>query len=276
MGLGAVTGDSCLHFSVLGAFRVDRDGREVDLGPRLRRMLLAILVVDAGRVVPVDRLIDLLWREEPPATAIASVQVYISQLRRVLEPGRPARAPARVLVTQDPGYVLRVADDQVDALRFRALARHAHNDLAAGQPAAAAACLEDALALWRGDPLPEFAGEPWAVAAVARLVEAHDLASEDRVDAWLALGEHAQAAAELEAMVQARPLRERRWAQLITATYRCGRQADALRAYRQCRAVLAGELGLEPGPGGGPREGPVNAPNPAQGRHPHPPPRARG
>jgi DNA-binding SARP family transcriptional activator len=243
-----MTGDSCLHFSVLGAFRVERDGQEVDLGPRLQRMLLAILVVDAGRVVPVDRLIDLLWREEPPATAIASVQVYISQLRRVLEPGRSARAPARVLVTQDPGYVLRVADDQVDALRFRALARQAHNDLAVGPPAVAAACLEDALALWRGDPLPEFAGEPWTVAAVARLVEAHDLATEDRIDAWLALGEHAQAAAELEAMVAARPLRERRWAQLIIATYRCGRQADALRAYQRCRAVLAEELGLEPGP----------------------------
>jgi DNA-binding SARP family transcriptional activator/tetratricopeptide (TPR) repeat protein len=247
VGLGTVTGESCLHFSVLGTFRVDRDGQEVDLGPRLQRALLAILVVDAGRVVPVDRLIDLLWREEPPATAIASVQVYVSQLRRVLEPGRLARAPARVLVTQDPGYVLRVADDQVDALRFRALARQAHDDLASGRPAAAAVGLEDALALWRGDPLPEFAGEPWAVAAVARLVEAHDLASEDRIDAWLALGEHAQAAAELEAMVQARPLRERRWAQLITATYRCGRQADALGAYRQCRAMLAGELGLEPG-----------------------------
>jgi DNA-binding SARP family transcriptional activator len=268
VGLGAVTGDSCLHFSVLGAFRVDRDGREIDLGPRLQRMLLAILVVDAGRVVPVDRLIDLLWREEPPATAIASVQVYISQLRRVLEPGRPARAPARVLVTQDPGYVLRVADDQVDALRFRALARQAHDSLAAGHPAAAAADLEDALALWRGDPLPEFAGEPWAVAAVARLVEAHDLASEDRIDAWLALGEHAQAAAELEAMVQARPLRERRWAQLITAAYRCGRQADALRAYRQCRAVLAGELGLEPGPGLRRLEAAVLAQDPSLDWHP--------
>jgi len=268
VGLGAVTGDSCLHFSVLGAFRVDRDGHEVDLGPRLQRTLLAILVVDAGRVVPVDRLIDLLWREEPPATAIASVQVYISQLRRVLEPGRPARAPARVLVTQDPGYVLRAGGDQVDALRFRALARQAHDDLAAGQLAAAAARLEAALALWRGDPLPEFVGEPWAVAAVARLVEAHDLAAEDRIDAWLALGEHAQAAAELEAMVQARPLRERRWAQLITATYRCGRQGDALRAYQQCRAVLAGELGLEPGPGLRRLEAAVLAQDPALDWHP--------
>ena len=219
-----------------------------DPGPRLQRALLAILVVDARHVVPVDRLIDLLWREEPPAAALASVQAYVSQLRRLLEPGRPARAPARVLVTQAPGYALHVEDDQVDALRFQALARQAHGDLVGGQPAASAAGLSEALALWRGDPLPEFAAEPWAVAAVARLIEAHDLAAEDRVEAWLALGGHAQAAAELEAMVAARPLRERRWGQLIIATYRCGRQADALRACQRCRTVLAAELGLEPGP----------------------------
>jgi DNA-binding SARP family transcriptional activator/DNA-binding CsgD family transcriptional regulator len=243
-----VTGDSRLHFAVLGAFGVKRDGQEVDLGPRLQRTLLAILVVEAGHVVPVDRLLDLLWRDEPPAAAIASVQAYVSQLRRVLEPSRAPRAPARVLVTQDPGYVLRVADSQVDAFRFQALARQAHDDLAAGQPVAAATRLEDAFALWQGDPLAEFAGESWAMPAVARLSEAHDLAAEDRIDAWLALGRHAEAAAELEAMVGARPLRERRWGQLIVATYRCGRQADGLRAYQRCRAVLAEELGLEPGP----------------------------
>src|SRR6516162_7483020 len=243
-----MTGDGRLHFAVLGSIRVDRDGQQVNLGPRLQRALLAILVLEAGHVVPVDWLIDLLWREEPPAAAIASVQAYISQLRRVLEPGRPARAPARVLATQDPGYVLRIADDQVDALRFQALARKAHNDLADGQPATAAAQLEDALALWHGDPLAEFADEPWAVPAAARFTEAHDLAAEDRIGAWLALGRHAEAVAELEAMVEARPLRERRWGQLIVAAYRCGRQADALRAYQRCRTVLADELGLEPGP----------------------------
>jgi DNA-binding SARP family transcriptional activator len=246
--MAEVTGDSRLHFAVLGAFRVERDGREVDLGPRLQRTLLAILVVEAGHVVPVDRLLDLLWRDEPPAAAIASVQAYISQLRRVLEPDRAPRAPARVLITQDPGYVLRVADGQVDALRFQALARQAHSDLAAGRPLAAATRLEEALALWQGDPLAEFAGESWAMSAVARLTEVHDLAAEERIDAWLAVGRHAEAAAELEAMVEARPLRERRWGQFMVATYRCGRQADALRAYQRCRTVLAEELGLEPGP----------------------------
>jgi DNA-binding SARP family transcriptional activator/tetratricopeptide (TPR) repeat protein len=242
-----MTGESRLRFSVLGSFRVDRDGVEIGLGPRLQRTLLAILVVDAGHAVPVDRLIDLLWREDPPAAALASVQAYVSQLRRVLEPGRPARTPARVLVTQDPGYMLRVQDDQVDALRFHELVRRGHDDLEEGRPSAAAAVLEEALALWRGDPLAEFAAEPWSVAAVARLTEAHDLAAEDRIDTWLALGRHVQAVAELEAMVEARPLRERRWGQLIVATLRSSQQADALRAYQRCRAVLVGELGLEPG-----------------------------
>jgi DNA-binding SARP family transcriptional activator len=247
-GVSETAAGGRLQFAVLGGFRVELDGREADLGPRLQRALLAILVLEAGHVVPVDRLIDLLWRDEPPAAAIASVQAYISQLRRVLEPGRAPRTPARVLVTQDPGYLLRVTDDQVDALRFQALARKAHNDLADGQPATAAAQLEDALALWHGDPLAEFADEPWAVPAAARFTEAHDLAAEDRIGAWLALGRHAEAAAELEAMVEARPLRERRWGQLIVAAYRCGRQADALRAYQRCRTILADELGLEPGP----------------------------
>jgi DNA-binding SARP family transcriptional activator len=242
-------GNGRLRFGVLGALRVERDGGEVNPGPPGQRALLAILVLEAGHVIGVDRLIALLWRDEPPAAATAAVQAYISHLRRLLEPDRAAWAPARVLVTQDPGYVLRVEAGCVDALEFQALARDAHNKLAAGQPAAADALLEDALALWRGDPFAEFSGEPWAAAAVERLTQAHDLAVEDRIDAWLALGRHAQAAAELETMVAVSPLRERRWGQLMVAAYRCGRQADALRAYQRCRAVLAGELGLEPGPG---------------------------
>ena len=158
----------------------------------------------------------------------------------------------------------------MDALRFQALARKAHNDLAGGRSAAAAAGLEDALALWHGDPLAEFAAEPWAVPVAAQLTEAYDLAGEDRIDAWLALGRHAEAAAELEAMVEARPLRERRWGQLIVATYRSGRQADALRAYQRCRTVLAGELGLGTRARAAPLEAAVLAQDPSLGWQPDP------
>ena len=141
-----------------------------------------------------------------------------------------------------------MADEQVDVLRFRALVRQANADLAAGRAEAAARRLDEALSAWRGDPLQEFASQPWALPVAASLEEAHDLAAEDRIDAWLSLGRHATAVAELEAMVARRPLRERRWQQLIVAAYRCGSQADALRAYQRCRAVLDAELGLEPGP----------------------------
>ncbi len=241
-------GNGRLRFGVLGALRVERDGREVDPGRPLQRALLAILVMEAGHVIAVDRLIALLWQDDPPAAATAAVQAYISQLRRLLEPDRAAWAPAQVLVTQDPGYVLRIDPGCVDALEFQSLAQDAHHKLTAGQPAAANGLLRDALALWRGDPLAEFSDQPWATAAVARLRQAHDLAVEDQIDAWLAVGRHAQAVTELETMVAASSLRERRWGQLMVAAYRCGRQADALRAYQRCRAVLAEELGLEPGP----------------------------
>ena len=128
--MAEMTGDGRLHFAVLGSFRVDRDGQEVDLGPRLQRALLAILVVDAGHVVPVDRLIDLLWREEPPGAALASVQAYVSQLRRVLEARRAAGRRPGCWSPRTPGTCCARREGQVDALRFGALARQAHEDLA--------------------------------------------------------------------------------------------------------------------------------------------------
>ena len=153
-----MTGDSRLHFGVLGSFRVDRDGQEVDLGPRLQRTLLAILVVDAGHVVPVDRLIDLLWRDEPAGGGDrvgAGVCLAAAPGARA-RPALPGRPPG-CWSPRIPGTCCASTTSQVDALRFQALARQAHDDLAAGQPAAAAAGLEDALALWQGEPLAEFA-----------------------------------------------------------------------------------------------------------------------
>lgn len=237
-----------MSFGLLGELRVERHDRSLDLGPRLQRHLLAILLVEAGRVVAVDRLTDLLWGETPPGAAIASLQAYVSQLRRILEPDRPARAPAQVLVTQDPGYLLRIEADQVDGSRFLGLAPRGRQLLDAGRAHEAANILDLALAQWRGAALAEFQTESWAVATAARLTEARETALEDRIDAWLGQGRHAQAVPDIEALVRASPLRERRWAQLILATYRSGRQADALRAYQRGRTVLADELGIEPGP----------------------------
>jgi DNA-binding SARP family transcriptional activator len=224
------------------------DGGLLDLGPRLQRQLLAILLIEAGSVVSVDRLVDLLWGDSPPPAAIASLQAYVSQLRRILEPDRAPRAPARVVVTQDPGYALKVEPQQLDGSRFLEMVVEGRDLLDAGMAEEAAELLDGALRLWRGQPLAEFELEPWAVATTARLTEARESALEDRIDAWLALGRDTRAAAELEEMVQERPLRERRWAQLILATYRSGRQADALRAFQRCRSVLGDELGIEPGP----------------------------
>jgi DNA-binding SARP family transcriptional activator len=237
-----------LSFGYLGELRSELDGGLLDLGPRLQRQLLAILLVEARRVVSVDRLVDLLWGDAAPSAALASLQAYVSQLRRILEPDRPPRAPARVIVTQDPGYALKVEPDEVDGLRFLEMVAEGRDLLDVGMAEEAAKRLDEALRLWRGQPLAEFESEPWAVATAARLTDARDSALEDRIDAWLALGRHARAASELEEMVQERPLRERRWAQLILATYRSGRQADALRAYQRCRVVLGDELGIEPGP----------------------------
>jgi DNA-binding SARP family transcriptional activator len=237
-----------LSFGYLGELRAQLDGGPLDLGPRLQRQLLAILLIEAGRVVSVDRLVDLLWGDAAPPAAIASLQAYVSQLRRILEPDRPPRAPARVIVTQDPGYALKVEPEAVDGLRFLEIVAAGRELLDAGMAQEAAERLDDALRLWRGQPLAEFESEPWAVATAARLADTRDSALEDRIDAWLALGRHTRAASQLEEMVQERPLRERRWAQLVLATYRSGQQADALRAYQRCRVVLADELGIEPGP----------------------------
>jgi DNA-binding SARP family transcriptional activator len=240
--------DGPLSFELLGELRAHLDGRPLDLGPRLQRSLLAILLVEAGRIVAVDRLIDLLWGDSPPAAAVASVQAYISGLRRILEPDRPARAPAQILVTQDPGYAIKVQPERIDGPTFLRLASEGRALLDAGRPQPAADRLDEALGLWRGRALVEFEHEPWAAAAASRLTEARHSALEDRVDAWLALGRHLQVVSDIEELVQEAPLRERRWGQLIVATYRSGRQADALRAYQRCRTVLGEELGIEPGP----------------------------
>ncbi|HXV56438.1 MAG TPA: BTAD domain-containing putative transcriptional regulator [Gaiellaceae bacterium] len=209
-------------------------------GPR-RRALLVHLLVNANEVVPDERLLEDLWAGEPPASGLTALRVRVSQLRKALEEGEP------VILTRPPGYVLHVAPDAVDALRFERLLADGRKALAAGRAEPAAAALRDALALWRGPALADVAYEPWAQAEIARLEELRRAALEERIEADLALGRHAELVPELERLVAEAPLRERLRGQLMLSLYRSGRQADALAAYRAARAALVEELGLDPG-----------------------------
>ncbi|WP_170297135.1 BTAD domain-containing putative transcriptional regulator [Georgenia thermotolerans] len=251
-----------MRIAVLGPVEAHRDA-PVDLGTRKQRALVAALALHRGRPVPVDTLVDLLWRDAPPPGVAGTLQAYVAGLRRGLEPDRPARAPATVLITRGPGYALQLEPAGLDVAVFEDLAGEAHRALAGASsipdgapaprpdPAAlddAAGRLAAALALWRGAPFVELEDAPAALAERARLEELRLLAVEDLAVAHLAQGRHSAVAAELEALTAAHPLRERLWSLRAVALTRAGRQADALAALRQVRDLLADELGLEPGP----------------------------
>ncbi|MGH4023833.1 MAG: BTAD domain-containing putative transcriptional regulator [Pseudonocardiaceae bacterium] len=223
------------------------DQRHIELSSAKERLVLAALLVNAGDVVSTDRLVEVLWGGQPPETAANTVQTYISRLRRVLEPGRTARAKDGVLRTHGPGYRLDVAPEAIDSVRFERLARQGREALP-GDPELAAETLRRALALWRGEPLADFSFEPFAQAEITRLTELRIAALEDRVEADLGLGRHAALCGELSQAVYEQPLRERLWAQLIRALYRSGRQADALAAYARLREQLTEQLGIDPSP----------------------------
>lgn len=247
-----------MEVSVLGAIEVSVGGEPVDLGTPKQRSLVAALALSRGRAVSVDTIVDLLWGDAPPAAVGGTLQGYVSQLRRVLEPDRPRRAPATLLVTVAPGYALRTGPAALDAARFEQAVGEAHRLLQGQGDAVAglrlprgdlervAAELDAALALWRGTPYAELGEADAAVAERARLEELRLVAREDRAAAGLALGEHATVAAELEALTAAHPLRERLWGLRALALVRAGRQADALDVLRQVREILDEELGLEP------------------------------
>jgi YVTN family beta-propeller protein len=228
-----------IRFGVLGPLEVTRDGVPIDLGPRKQRAVLAILLLSANRVVPTTRLIDDLWGNAPPETARSALQVYIAGLRKALGEGGAA------LTTRAPGYLLAVDNGALDIDRFVALRDEAR---ASGDVRRKAALLHEALELWRGVPLAELDGEPFAVAARLHLEELRLGALEERIDADLELGRHAQLVAELDALTAEHPYRERLRRQQMLALYRSGRQADALAAYRAARDASVEDLGLEPGP----------------------------
>jgi len=237
-----------VEFRILGPLTAVSDGVELDLGRPKQRAVLAVLLIHRDRVVSLDHLADLLWDDEGVARAIASLRIYISNLRRILEPERGRRAPCQVLVTQAPGYRLRIDPDDLDAARFESLAARGAALLGDGRPHEACETLTQALALARGPALAEFAFERFADAEAARLAELRAVVLEQRLEAELALGRHAASVAELEGLVAERPLREGLWGLLMVALYRSGRQADALRAFSAARHTLAEEVGIDPGP----------------------------
>ena len=215
---------------------MSRGGRPLEIGGQKQRAVLAILALNAGRVVSTDRLVDLLWGEQPPKTAVTSLQNFISQLRKTVG--------ADVVVTKAPGYLLNVAAAQVDLNQFERLVAEARSL----EPEARGKQLREALALWRGPPLADFTFEPFAETEIARLEELRSAALEDRIEADLEGGGAAELVGELEGLVKQNPLRERLRGQLMLALYRSGRQAEALRAYQEARRVLVDELGIEPSP----------------------------
>jgi predicted ATPase/DNA-binding SARP family transcriptional activator/class 3 adenylate cyclase len=238
-----------VQFRILGPLEVlDDHGRPLALGGAKQRALLAVLLLHAGQVVSADRLIDALWGEDPPETARSVLQVYVANLRKVLEPTRPKRTSSSLLRTQPPGYLLNLDGHALDLDRFERLAAEGRAALAAGDPAQTARLLREAVELWRGPALADLALEPFAQAAVIRLEEQRLGALEDRIDADLACGGDTKLVGELEALVTAHPLRERLRGQLLLAFYRSGRQAEALAAYQQTRQTLADELGIDPSP----------------------------
>src|SRR5215210_2588931 len=226
-----------LEFRILGPIEVWEDGRQLQLGGPKQRAVLALLLLDAGRVVSTDRLIDLLWSEPAPATAATSLQNFVSQLRKLLG--------ADVLVTKPPGYRLEIDPEQLDLERFRRLVDAAKR----GSAHERATTLREALALWRGPPLADFAFEAFAQNEAGRLEELRLVTLEERIEADLEAGHHAELAGELESLVRDHPLREQLRRALMLALYRSDRQAEALQVYHDARRKLVDELGIEPSAG---------------------------
>ncbi len=227
-----------MEFGILGPLAVWEDGRELELGAAKQRALLAVLLLHAGETMATDRLVDALWDEQPPATAVKALQVYVSQLRKTLGEG--------VLETRPLGYVVRVEEGALDSERFEHMLAEGRRLLADGAAREAGDLLRQALALWRGAPLADFRYETFARDEIGRLEALRLVALEQRLEADLAVGRHAEAIPELETLVREHPHRETLRGLLMLALYRAGRQADALAVYQDARAALVDELGLDP------------------------------
>src|SRR5262249_6410861 len=229
-----------VQFRILGPLEVGNGhGRVAVDAPKLRA-LLGVLLLHPNEVVSGDRLIDELWGERPPATALKLVQTYVSQLRRTLGP--------ETIETRAPGYLLPVGEDELDAARFRRLTAEGRRLATAGDRKAACRVFSEALGLWRGRPLADVPFESFARNEVDQLEEERLSSAMDLIECKLALGRHGEVVPELETLTRQYPLRERLRVQLVVALHRSGRQADALALYQDARRTLVEELGLEPGP----------------------------
>ncbi len=233
-----------MQLGVLGPLQVSSADRVWSPGGPKERRLLAILVLHLGEVVSVEALADALWEGAPPRSAVKTLQVYVTRLRAALTAGQ---ADGDVVRTVGRGYRLTVDRDAVDAYVFVTLVRRARWALDEGAPGEAERYLVEAFALWRGEPYGEFADGGWFAAEAQRLIETRLAGLEVRLAAGLAVGGDADVVAEAQALCAAHPLHEQFWVHLVTALYRCGRQADALAALRRVRAVLAEEIGADPG-----------------------------
>jgi DNA-binding SARP family transcriptional activator len=233
-------------FRILGPLEVSRSGRAVPLGGPRQRAVLALLLVEANRVVSMDRLAEDVWGGAPLAGWVTTLQTYVFHLRRTLEPDRVRGDAGGVLATRRRGYLLRLEREQLDAALFEDGFTAGRAALEAGRYAEAAGTLRTALDLWRGPVLADLADYAFTRPEAARLEELRLAALEARIDADMALGRHDGLTAELEQLTAEHPLRERLRGQLMLALYRCGRQAEALVAYRRAHDLLADELGVEP------------------------------
>ncbi|WP_083958690.1 AfsR/SARP family transcriptional regulator [Herbidospora mongoliensis] len=229
--------DDGFRFRVLGPMQVLRDGAELRICASRELAILASLVLNAGRAVSVDRLIETVWTECAPPSARRQIAICVSRLRRILGAG--------VIETSSPGYLIRPAPDSIDWLRFQSLVARSRGEAAGKNREEAVRLLREALALWRGNPFEDIRGLRYDV---ARMEESRLEAAEACLELEIELGHHHQVIPELLALVAEHPFRERVRAQLMLAQYRAGRRADALRTYQETRRYLRDQIGLEPGP----------------------------
>lgn len=237
-----------VEFRMLGPMEVRVDGRALPLGGKKQRVVLAMLLLEANRLVSADRIFDAVWGDAASERSTGTLHVYISNLRRALEPAASALGVPELIVTQRPGYVLHADPERVDLLRFEQTVTEARRAAERGDHATASAAFHAAADLWHGAPLADLADEEFAQGTVVRLERLRVSALDGLYESDLALGRHADVLDRLPGAIAADPLNERLRGLYMLALYRAGRQADALAAYRDAREVLVEELGIDPGP----------------------------